>query len=259
MTYLKRSSIIALSFISLFSITSHADILKEVDFEDGRVGGAGGHPFLNQSGNNPEIVTAQEGVSPRSGKYMMRTYLNRRTSETNYRTEARLQQDFDKGKEYWLGISIFLPANWRLDYGEKGSEGPVLQFHDYAYENASWRPILPLTVRHTKDGWQIRNNPYPNKNSDLGNLKAFSTTVPYKLGQWNDFVMNMKFSGAQSPNDTNGFIKVWVNGQLVINQTGQNYFGEATKGPYLKFGLYMPGWKDPAEMVWTRQSPIISR
>lgn len=251
MKYLKRSSIIALCLFSLSSISSHAEILKEVDFEDGRVGGAGDHPYLNQSGNNPEIVTAQEGVSPRSGKYMMRTYLNRKTSETNYRTEARLKQDFDKGKEYWLGVSIFLPANWRLDYGEKGSEGPVLQFHDYSFEDSSLRQLLPLTVRHTKDGWQVRNNAYPNDEVNrvvgLGNLKTFSTTVPYKLGQWNDFVMNLKFSGAQSPNDTNGFIKVWVNGQLAVNQIGQNFFGEHTKGPYFKFGLYMPRWKYTSE------------
>jgi hypothetical protein len=252
MKYAKHSITFAFYWFFLsISMTSHADIVREIDFENGKVGPAGSYPDLNPSGNNPEIVAAQNGVSPRSGNYMMRTYLNRETSSTNFRTEVRLQQDFDKGKEYWLGISVFLPKDWSLNYGSNGSEGPVWQFHDYAYENSSWRTLLPLTARHTQDGWQIRNNTLPgssiNQTIGLGNLKAFSTTVPYKLGQWNDFVLNVKFSGAQSANDTNGFIKVWVNGQLVVNQTGQNYFGEQTKGPYFKFGLYMPRWKFPAE------------
>lgn len=248
MKYLKRSSVILLSLFSLSAIGSHAEVLREIDFEDGRVGSAGDHPFLNSSGNNPEIVTAQSGVSPRSGKYMMRTYLNRETSKTNYRTEARLQQDFDKGKEYWLGVSIFLPQNWSLNYGTNWtSQGIVFQFHDRAYLDASWRTLLPFVVEHTKDGWQIRNNLLPskeiNKARGPGNLEYFSVTAPYKLGQWNDFVVNVQFSGDQSRDDTNGFIKVWVNGKQVLNHTGQNYYGEQTEGPFFKFGLYHAGWK----------------
>jgi hypothetical protein len=240
------------------SMTSHADIVREIDFESGKVGPAGNYPNLTQSGNGPEIVTAQNGVSPRSGKYMMRTYLNRDSSATSYRTEVRLQQDFDKGKEYWLGISVFLPQNWSMNYVDWRSEGPVWQFHSYDFENESWRELLPLTVRHTKDGWQIRNNTYPNDEINsargLGNLESFSTTVPYKLGQWNDFVVNVKFSGAKSPDDTDGFMKVWVNGQLAVNQTGQNYFGEQTKGPYFKFGLYMPSWRTKFVNEWSGPS-----
>ena len=258
MKYFKNVPTLVLYLFFSISLVSHADIVREVDFEDGKVGPAGSYPNLNPSGNNPEIVTAQNGVSPRSGKYMMRTYLNRQTSATSYRTEVRLQQDFDKGKEYWLGISVFLPKDWNMNYGSKGSEGPVWQFHSYDFEDPSWRQLLPLTVRHTKDGWQIRNNSYPNdpvnKAKGLGSLKAFSTTVPYKLGQWNDFVLNVKFSGAQSANDTNGFMKVWVNGQLAVNQTGQNYFGEQTKGPYFKLGLYMPSWRTKFANEWSGPS-----
>lgn len=254
MKYFKQTALLLLSLATAFS---NAEILREVDFEDGKVGPAGSHPYLNQSGNNPEIVTAQNGVSPRAGKYMMRTYLNRETSDTNFRTEARLiNQDFDKGKEYWLGISVYLPKDWNLNYGDWTSEGIVWQFHDYSFQNANWRAILPLTLRHSQEGWEIRNSFFPNhpvnKAKGLGNLKTFAKTAPYKLGQWNDFVVNVKFSGAQSANDTNGFMKVWINGQQVLNESGQNYFGEQTNGPYFKFGLYNSRWKYRDE--WTGPS-----
>ena len=227
----------------------YGEIIRKVDFEDGIVGSIGKLSYLTVSGNSPEIVTAQNGVSPRSGKYMMRTYLNRETSSTNFRTEATLNSPgtFDKGKEYWFGISIYLPKDWSLDYGTKQSDGIVWQFHDRAYKDPeNWRQILPLTVMHKETGWVIINHTYGgsiNKGKDLGNIKGFSKTVPYELGQWTDFVMNLKFSGAESADDTNGFLKVWVNGQLELDLTGQNFFGEQTQGPYFKFGLYNSAWK----------------
>lgn len=254
MNYLKNISIIATCLVCLASASSQADILRTIDFENDKVGPVGTNPYLNPSGNSPEIVTAQNGVSPRSGKHMMRTYLNRETSETNYRTEARLEQDFDKGKEYWLGVSVFLPQDWSMDYGGSWtSQGIVLQFHDRAHEDPTWRALLPFIVEHHQDGWRIKNHALSgkeiNQSQGTGNLKTFSTIVPYKLGQWNDFVLNVKFSGAESRDDTNGFIKVWVNGNQVLNHVGQNYYGEQTKGPYFKLGIYSAGWKQPDKWV----------
>lgn len=229
---------------------SYGEIIQKGDFEEGVVGSIDQLSYLTVSGNSPEIVTARNGVGPRSGNYMMKTYLNRETSSNNFRTEATLGSPgvFEKGKEYWLGMSIYLPKDWSLDYGNKQSNGIVWQFHGRAYKDPdNWRTILPLTVVHTEDGWVIRNHTFStaevNERIGPGNLKKFSKVVPYNLGQWTDFVMNVKFSGAESPDDTNGFFKVWVNGQMVLDYTGQNYFGEQTQGPYFKFGLYNSAWK----------------
>jgi hypothetical protein len=235
--------------LSIASNFSHAGMIRSFDFEDGKLGPADSNPYLTQSGNDPELVTAQNGVNPRAGKYMMRTYLNRETSSTNFRTEVTVNSpgSLDKGKAYWISVSVFLPKDWNLNYGSKDSDGIVWQFHDRSYKDPNWRQILPLTAMHTQEGWLIRNHYYPtlaiNKSKGLGNLVKFSKVVPYKLGQWNDFVMNVKFSGAQSENDTNGFIKLWINGEQILNLSGQNFFGEQTYGPYFKFGLYNSAWK----------------
>lgn len=229
--------------------TASAGVTRVIDFEDGRTGSIGSNSHLTVSGNAPTVVRAENGVSPRAGSYMMRSYLNRETSSTNFRTEATVNSPgtFEKGKEYWLGISVFVPADWRMDYGGEASEGIVWQFHGRSYKDpSSIRKILPMTVMHTQSGWKVRNHVYQSHNNSLGglgNLPSMSKTVPYKLGQWNDFVVNVKFSGAQSKNDTNGFMRVWVNGSKVIDHNGQNFFGEHEGGPYFKFGLYNATWK----------------
>lgn len=244
-----NSILICVACTLALSGVAHGELIRTIDFEDGSTGSAANHPHLNPSGNAPEIVSSQNGVSPRSGSYMMKSYLNRETSSTNYRTEVTVNSpsEFYKGQEYWISISVFLPADWRMDYGNKNSDGMVWQLHDRAYKDPNWRKLLPLTVMHTQDGWVIRNHTFPtsgiNQSKGMGNLKPFSKTVPYNLGQWTDFVINFKLSGAQSKDDTNGFIKVWVNGKLELDHTGQNYFGEQTYGPYFKFGLYNSAWK----------------
>lgn len=234
----------------VFAANSHAEIISTTDFEDGRTGSISSHSNLSPSGNAPQVVKSDSGVPPRSGSYMMKTYLNRENSSINYRTEATLGKpgEFYKGQEYWMGISVFIPKNWSMDYGGSRSDGIVFQFHGRSYKDPdNWRKILPLTLVHTESGLILRNHTFPTSGAAVklgtGNLKAYSKTIPYKLGQWMDFVMHIKWSGAKSDNDTNGFLKVWVDGEQVLSQAGQNYFGEHDFGPYFKFGLYNSAWK----------------
>jgi hypothetical protein len=251
MKQLKNLFQIAISIMTFSATYTYGDIINKIDFENGKVGPASINEDLSISGNAPEIVTSQNGVTPKDGKYMMKTYLNRETSATNYRSEVAVKSPaaFEKGKEYWVGISVFLPKDWNLNYGSNVSNGIVWQFHGRPYNSpdGSWRKIQPIVLWHTANGWLVNNLTYstssPNKEIGLGNLAQFSGKSPYKLGQWNDFVVNVKFSGAQSPNDTNGFVKVWINGNKVVDQSGQNYFGEEPQGPFFKFGLYNSTWK----------------
>ena len=124
--YILISAVCAISVAE----NSYGEIIRKVDFEEGIVGSIGKLSYLTVSGNSPEIVTAQYGVSPRSGKYMMRTYLNRETSSTNFRTEATLNSPgtFEKGKEYWLSISIYLPKDWSITYSPRSGAKAFAEF-----------------------------------------------------------------------------------------------------------------------------------
>lgn len=231
--------------------TSAAAIIGGTDFETGQ--SVQDNPNIYKSGNSADIVQAESGVTPRRGQWMHRAYLNRNVSPTSYRTESVLKMGnkvhLDKGKEYWLGISVFIPADWNMDYVNGYSEGLVWQFHDVGYLDPTWRKTLPLVLKHSQAGWVITNTATLN-GQDRGNHTSFRKVVPYKLGQWNDFVVNAKFSGATSPDDEDGFLKVWVNGEQVLDRVGQNYFGEQTEGPYFKFGMYNWGWRKEYVDQW---------
>ncbi len=239
------SILLILCIASLPAPEARGAIIQKIDFEDGL--SVQQSDKVDSHGNSADIVRAERGVTPRSGEWMQRTYLNRNTSAVTYRTESKVLLDakrfeFKKGEEYWVGLSVFIPADWNMNYGNNYSNGIVWQFHDYHWLDSTWRSTLPLTAMHSSSGWIIRNHSWLRGN-DAGNYTGFSKTVPYRLGAWNDFVMNVKFSGNISPNDENGFLKVWVNGEKVLDRVGQNYFGEQTMGPYMHFGLYNWGWR----------------
>ena len=223
------------------------------------------YPPLISSGNSPQIVTEENGITPRGGSHMMKSVVNRFTSNVNYRTEAvaaafqDFNGEFEKGKEYWLGVSVFMPEDWSMDYGatkngrqleERLAGGIVLQFHDRSYLDKSWRYGLPLVVRHTAQGFKISNradecgNTRPGQQTRPGcipgtPLPRFNKeNIPMLLGQWNDFVMHFKWSDS-----SDGFIDIWVNGEKELEQDGINYYSEHTKYPYFKMGLYQSSYK----------------
>ena len=241
------SQIVLGSVLSLSSISAlQAEILYTADFETNKPINrkTSGYDPVIQSGNSPLIVTGEKGITPRGGARMMKSYLNRHTSKVNYRTEAatkpfqKFTGEFEKGKDYWLGVSVFIPADWDMDYGatikgrpaaEKAADGVILQFHGGL--------SLPLVVSHTKQGFRIWSRPA--KGINRFNVK----TVPMKRGQWNDFVYHVKFS----PN-SDGFFKIWVNGKQELNHKGANHkISNTSKAdsryPYFKFGMYQASFK----------------
>ena len=212
---------------------------------------------LRSSGNPPVIISSENGVTPRQGTHMMKTYLNRFTSELDYRTEAVVagfqdfNGEFEKGNGYWLGVSLYIPADWDMDYrGYRNDKlitatnsGIILQFHDRSYLDDTWRYGLPFVVRHGKSGFSISNraNGCGNRSGcDEGTpLKQFNVKdIPMLRGEWNDFVMHINFTS-----NADGFIRVWVNGKQEVNESGRNYYEEHTKYPYFKLGLYQANWK----------------
>ena len=92
---------------------------------------------------------------------MMEVYLSRSKSNISYRTSAKphnyqkYKTVFEKSKAYWVGISVFIPADWDMSMDSGG--GIILDFHDRSYKDPSWRRGLPLAVRITNSGFQIHN------------------------------------------------------------------------------------------------------
>ena len=285
-----KSSLLLLSGSLLWSAAS-ADILSTVDFEEGIQPinrDSSGHPALlsSKSGGSAGsiVVGAENGVTPRTGSFMMKSHVKRWTLPVrrnpdgsrlpDYRSEVavtRRNQNFDGvfefGKEYWLGVSVYIPADWSLDYGsalngvaraDRKAKGSILQIHDTAFNDGTWRYGIPFTVNHSKDGFHIwnrgngcgnRGDSCLNNPNNRNQLKLFNEVAPMKKGQWNDFVMNFKWSP-----DADGFIKLWVNGNLELDSRGANYYNEHVEGPngqpYFKMGLYQHSYMAPESVVF---------
>lgn len=230
-------------------------------------------PFFNPHCSTNRIVQAENGVTPRAGSWMQRTYLNRLTMNCTYRAETKVlvpytiypnqQIQFVKGKEYWMGISLYFPEDWDMNYVNGYSNGIVWQFHDVGFADPNncgangtspcWRHTLPLTLMHDAEGVILRNHTWLN-GYNAGNYKGIKVVIPWEnvLGRWVDFVVNVQFSGNISPDDNNGFIKVWMDGKVIYERVGQNYFGEQGPGqPYFQFGIYNWGWREQYRAQWT--------
>lgn len=199
------------------------------DFEKGDLSG------WSVSGNAPQVTT--EIV--RSGKYAMKSVLDRWHSKVSYRTEVS-GPGSEVGKEYWYGFSIYLPKDYKPD---KIWE-IVAQWHGVPDFNIgeTWRnPVMALMT--TGGVWSLSNIWDAKRNTFASGKKVYGgghkyDLGPYQTGVWTDWVFHVKWSYRKD-----GLLEVWKNGKLVVQQHGPNCFNDA-KGPYFKMGIYK-GWRDP--------------
>jgi hypothetical protein len=222
------------------SASSGRSPVYHVGFEDGSL------RDLKKSGN---AVTVTREVS-RSGNFAMKSFLDRRKSKTSYRTEVRVPGSQEMGKEYWVGVSIYLPE----DHVPSNTWEILLQAfrspNGWGSYNVS-NPAFSLSI--VDDSWNaaIRYNPVRNGGKSDGQKTALNTSLgKYKRGAWTDFVFNWKWA---YDHGQGGFTKVWIDGELVVDYVGPNAYNDPA-GPYLKYGLYK-GWRDrndPPDTVSTR-------
>ena len=196
------------------------------------------------SGNAPTV-----GRGPaRAGKQAMKTTLDRRQDKVAYRTEVSGPRA-EIGKEYWYGFSILLPEDYRPDRIWE----IVAQWHAVPDFDAgeNWRnPVMALSTTNGHwswvSRWDAKRNTFASGKRQYGGTRDFDLG-PYRTGVWTDWVIHLKWSYGPD-----GFLKVWKDGQVVIDVAGPNAFNDE-HGPYFKMGLYK-GWRDP-----DRPSDAVSR
>jgi hypothetical protein len=230
----------ASSIAEEMSAPAGESLLYVAGFEDGSL------RDLTKSGND---ATATREVS-RSGNWAMKSFLDRRESRTSYRTEVRVPGNQEMGREYWVGVSIYLPE----DHVPSDTWEILLQAfrspNGWSTYNLS-NPVFSLAI--IDDAWNaaIRYNPVPNGGKDDGQKTALNKSLgKYKRGAWTDFVFNWKWA---YDHGQGGFTKVWLDGALVVDYQGPNAYNDPA-GPYVKYGIYK-GWRnrnDPPDSVSTR-------
>lgn len=149
------------------------------------------------------------------------------------RTEVVVEQNMTSGKEYWFAFSLFLPNNFETSSTVKSTvgqikprSGPTGTYAGFASAPSLFQ--LYMLGNEYNFCWQELTNPTAGttvctdiKMSKIDEMKE----------KWTDVVLH--FSTSQ----TQGFVHVYVNGQLKgsINKPLVNY---AAKNFFVKYGIY---------------------
>jgi hypothetical protein len=156
-----------------------------------------------------------------------------------YRTEVTLNgagRRFLPDEEYWIGISIKVDEDFN-DSGTFNDQGMLMQFHyqDWNYPDG-YQP-QPFIIRYIEDDTITLQ--FEEINAAGENVRVnMLTGVDPAYGQWVDWVVHFQLS------DTDGFFRIWRNGEQIVDWTGDNHLELRPDGAYLKFGLYSAQYRD---------------
>ncbi len=215
------------------------ELVYAYDFESGTLEGLGYNHAGN--GNAPSITSS----NVRHGKYAMKSYVNRTTSEYFNRTEATplisggVGYHFAYSEDYWVGFSTFLPH----DYKESDVWELIAQWHAVNDTNlGEARRPPPLALETSRGIWTIVSRWDSKANTFLngaakygGKMRRDINPVADDKGRWVDWVFHVKFSWK-----SDGVLQVWKSGELVVDHNGPNAYNDKTP-PYFKMGVYL-GW-----------------
>ncbi|MEQ8496548.1 MAG: polysaccharide lyase [Gammaproteobacteria bacterium] len=183
----------------------------------------------------------------RSGRHAARFHLRRDDDDVkgSRRAEVRAKAG-DLGRDYWFAFSINLPADWP----DASVPVTLAQWHgvpDKWLGEAGRSP--PLRLLALGGQWQLANiwdskrvsqTPFTANDPQGWVLEPISSL---DIDQWTDWLFHVRWSFGED-----GVLEVWKNGERVYQRNGPNTYNDAV-GPYLKLGIYVPEWVDPATVT----------
>ncbi len=226
-----------------FVVNSQADILFYDDAEDAFSTTDWYWPAHNTSyGRTITSSSEQHRAGAKSYKFVLpKPYI---ASVNNSHVELLLNalssptliQNFPRNKEFWIGYSIFIPADFKTPYNPS-NHGATMQFHssgDACDNSVSNGPTCTFFYRPELGRWRFGIQGVVAECTAYTKDRAVAYYFNYMPGQWHDVVMNFKFDWRAY---NNPFFKVWVNGEQVVNDQGINCWND-TRGPRFHIGIY---------------------
>lgn len=163
--------------------------------------------------------------------YMFELDTNAATVAGGKRSELALNAGFTMPRVVWFGFAIYQPS---IGMGRDTTKDIIIQWHGHL-SNAGQPP--PISVRDTSNEVWLRVQ----WSTDDGTTIMGTTDMridSVKHDQWIYWVFRIVFN-YQPTGD--GLIEIWENGQYIKRWSGANCYNEGSY-PYLKFGIYKPGW-----------------
>ena len=226
------------SIIVLLPHSSSADIILTKTFDDGTYD----HIYRQYKGKQCSLDANYVDNSlfkfvstpVRSGKLAMQ----HNTKNCDERSELGINPGLLKeGQEYWIGWSYFIPDNfnqsisgepdytiiqqmvYRSSFRDQRSGETLFACNRKSTRNGKLKtagvPGSHLTILPQGDMFQYTLSSYQGQDSQgryIFGCQNFS--IPSRLNQWEDFVMNVK----PSSDPEQGFVKIWKNGELYVSE-----------------------------------------
>lgn len=190
----------------------------------------------------------------RTGRNSLRIELRKSDPELGGNRRAELTDNSypipHETNRRWWSFSNYLPA----EFGRDSVHEILAQWH-YRATNSNVSASPPLSLQIYKGDWivELRYDSV-DINIDRGaNIKLVRFNLgPWQRGVWNDWVFNYGYSP-----DNDGYLKIWKNGQLLIDYKGKSYY-RGSYDPFFKVGMYRWVWGStwPAQL---EQSVYTSR
>lgn len=193
--------------------------ISTIDFETGDFS-----QVRTQEGGKKEIVT--EPV--RQGKYAMKasmTHSDHRSEITGLRSESY--------GEYKYGWSIFLPT----EFDGNSWFSIVTQWHSWGTgkDYVISPPGPPTCLVIAKNAWTLQLR-YQDGDTDKATQKIFPLgSIEPDRGKWTDYMMEVNW---QSPKTGGGYLRMYKNGEKLIDYNGPTWYDDKTSGPFFKMGIY---------------------
>jgi hypothetical protein len=158
------------------------------------------------------------------------------------------------GSSYQYGWRSFVPADWQPD------DTPVsfAQWHnvqDLALAEQGVPPPLQLWIIRDRVQVVTRSDAHRISSLYFGWTWAGEPQVlwsgPLEKGRWTNWSFQIRWSYGMD-----GIVKAWKDGIQIIDYHGPNAFNDMT-GPYLKLGIYISDWADPAFPSQIRKRSIM--
>jgi len=177
-------------------------------------------------GGKKEVISAPEPV--RSGQHAMKVML----THDQHRTEMTSFRSAPYG-EFKYGWSIYLPK----EFDGNSWFSIVTQWHSWGSgkDYTITPPGPPTCMVISKDKWDFLLR-YQDGDTDKATQKHFDLgSIDPDRGKWTDFYMEVNW---QSPKSGGGYVRLWKDGQQVVDYQGPTWFEDKTSGPFFKMGVY---------------------
>ncbi len=168
------------------------------------------------------------------------------------RAEISFQKNIEHNRTYWVAYRVFLRDWGTLTANDVSIFGTQLHSGD---NSRGLSPSFSIVANNNGRSFQVytvtSTSSSPSQSNSVTTRHA-SRSIPF--GRWVDFVFQFRQN-----TKGNGFLRVWMDGQQIVNHTGNLGFNTPGHKDYMKFGYYnwSKGFNSPRKVLLRKPTIVL--